>query len=427
MARDSRGRQAAEFRPSSCVRAEDQGRAEAIGRMNITTRYVFRQTLSAMVLILLSLSAVVWIALALRQLKLVTTKGQDTLTLIQITTLALPGLMALIAPVALMIAAIHVINRLNADSELIILSASGASAWRLARPLLYLALIVTIVLGLSNHFVMPWSLRMLREKIIEVRSDLLTQVLLPGRFSTPEKGVVVHIRDRRYDGTLEGILMHDTRKENESITYLAESGRMTKLASGSSFLTMSNGHILRARRLDEPPEMLTFAHYAIDLERFERKLDHNVWRPRERYFSELVNPDPNEPSYQRNRGHFRAELHERFASLLYPFMFVLIIVAFVGQAQSTRQNRFAATASGFFVAAGFRLGGLAANNIVVLSASATPLIYMVPLSGIGLGLWWLLNPQPAQASSTSSNAWLDALGDQVTALGNRIGLSRPAA
>ena len=65
--------------------------------MGLIGRYVFRQTFSAMVLILLSLSGVVWIALALRQLKLVTSKGQDTLTLIQMTTLALPGLMALIA------------------------------------------------------------------------------------------------------------------------------------------------------------------------------------------------------------------------------------------------------------------------------------------------------------------------------------------
>lgn len=377
--------------------------------MGLIGRYVFRQTFSAMVLILLSLSGVVWIALALRQLKLVTSKGQDTVTLIQMTTLALPGLMALIAPVALMIAAIHVINRLNADSELIIISASGGSVWRITRPLLSLAVIVSGLLVISNHIIMPWSLRTLREKVVEVRSDLLTQVLLPGRFSSPERGVVVHIRNRRFDGTLEGILMRDTRNPKELITYLAETGRIVKQATGSSFLTMTNGHILRAKAIDTAPELLTFAQYGIDLERFERKLAHTRWRARERYYSELAYPDPKEPGFKRNRGHFRAELHERLSSPLYPFAFVLIIVAYLGQAQSTRQNRIQATASGFFVAAGFRLAGIAANNFVTFNAAAVPLLYLIPLSGIALGTYWLLRtPNPNRRSGP-----LTRLNDRV--------------
>lgn len=360
--------------------------------MGLIGRYVFRQTFSAMVLILLSLSGVVWIALALRQLKLVTSKGQDTLTLIQMTTLALPGLMALIAPVALMIAAIHVINRLNSDSELIIISASGGSVWRITRPLMTIAVLVSGLLVISNHFIMPWSLRTLREKVVEVRSDLLTQVLLPGRFSNPERGVIIHIRNRRLDGTLEGILMRDTRNPKELLTYLAEQGRIVKQDSGSSFLTMTNGHILRAKAIDTPPELLTFAQYGIDLERFERKLGETRWRARERYYSELAYPDPKEPGFKRNQGHYRAELHERLSSPLYPFVFVLIIVAYLGQARSTRQNRLQATASGFFVAAGFRLAGIAANNFVTLNAAAVPLLYLIPLTGIVLGTYWLIRP-----------------------------------
>jgi lipopolysaccharide export system permease protein len=383
--------------------------------MGIFGRYVFRQAFSAMLLILLSLSAVVWIALALRQLKLVTSKGQDTLTLIQMTTLALPGLLALIAPIALLIATIHVINRLNSDSELIILTASGANIWKLANPFLVLALGTAILLTLSNHYVMPWSLRLLRTKIIEVRSDLLTQVLLPGRFSSPESGVVIHIRGRRYDGTLEGILMHDTRKPKQQITYLAEQGRIIKQPSGSSFLTMSNGHILRAKGRDLPPELLTFSSYGIDLERFEGKIKKSSWKPRERYYDELANPDKTAPDYQRKKGHYRAELHERITSPLYPFVFVLIVLAFVGQAQSTRQNRVQATASGFFVAAVFRVAGMAANNFVTLNEAAVPLLYVIPLSGIALGAFMLIRPRStAKNGRFSFSRAIERLNDNIS-------------
>jgi lipopolysaccharide export system permease protein len=247
---------------------------------------------------------------------------------------------------------------------------------------------------------MPWSLRLLREKIIEVRSDLLAQVLTPGRFSSPEKGVVIHIRDRRLDGTLEGILMHDTRKPTELLTYLAERGKIVKQSSGSSFLTMSNGHILRSKDPNDPPELLTFSQYGIDLERFEGKLDKSTWRPRERYYHELAYPDKSEPDYKRQKGHYRAELHERITSPLYPFVFVLIVVAYVGQAQSTRQNRVQATASGFFVAATFRIAGMAANNLVALNEQMVPLLYAIPLFGIGYGLLLILRTAPTKSRTS---------------------------
>ncbi len=388
-------------------------------------RYVLRQAVSATVLILLSLTGVVWIALALKQLKLVTARGQDTFTLIQMTTLALPGLVAIVAPVALLIASIHVINRLNQDSELIIMSASGGNIWRLARPLLVLALVASVALTLSNHFLMPWSLRLLREKIVEVRSDLLTQVLVPGRFSSPEDNVVVHIRDRRFDGTLQGILMHDTRNDEEISTYLAEQGRIVKQPSGESFLTMSNGHILRAKGRDEPPELLAFESYGIDLGRFEGEIKKASWRPRERYFDELVNPDTTEPDYEHRKGHYRAELHERIVSPLYPFAFVLIVTAFLGQAQSTRQNRVQATATAFLVAAGFRVAGMATNNIVVLNAAAVPLLYVIPLAGIALGVGLLMRPRsPAKGLSRSERfgEWIgDLIGGLLSSLRRRRG------
>ena len=103
--------------------------------MRILSRYVFRQTAGALVLILVSLTGVVWIAVALRQLELMTTQGQDVLRFLAMTTLAIPSMMALIAPIALLIASIHVLNRLNGDSELIVMTAGGMPAWSLLKPL----------------------------------------------------------------------------------------------------------------------------------------------------------------------------------------------------------------------------------------------------------------------------------------------------
>lgn len=353
--------------------------------MTIFSRYVFRQAAGALLLILLSLTGVVWIALALKQLNLVTTQGQDTWVFLIMTTLALPNLLALIAPVALLIAAIHVLNRLNGDSELIVLTASGATTWTIARPLIVLALLVALGVTAVNHWVMPWSLRQLREYIVQVRTDLLSQVLQPGRFTSPEPNLTFHIRDRALNGELLGILMHDARDKSQSVSYLADRGAIVK-QEGTTFLVMSQGQIIRKPDLKEAPQIVTFDTYAVDLERFEPKSATIGLQPRERYFTELAYPDPGDILYRRQAGQFRAELHERFANPLYPLAFVMIAVAFVGQARSTRQNRIEAVVIAFLAAALARLAGLAVNNLVVLRASMVPVLYLIPVVSIVLSI-----------------------------------------
>src|SRR5688572_22848893 len=194
--------------------------------MTIFSRYVFRQTSGALLLVLLSLTGIVWITLALRELNVVTAHGQSAVTLVKMTTLGLPNFTAVITPFALLITVIHTLNRLNSDSEIIVLTASGATAWTIVKPLVVLGLIVMTFVAFIGHFAMPWSLRQLREIVVDVRTDLLTQVVQPGRFSSPERGLTFHIRERGLDGTLKGLVMHDARKEADVQSYLAEEGHL---------------------------------------------------------------------------------------------------------------------------------------------------------------------------------------------------------
>ena len=93
---------------------------------------------------------------------------------------------------------------------------------------------------------MPWSLRLLREIVVEVRTDLLTQVIQPGRFSSPETGLTFHIRERSLNGELAGLIMHDARNPQQMQSYLAERGIIVE-QNGTAYLVMTDGHILRAR------------------------------------------------------------------------------------------------------------------------------------------------------------------------------------
>lgn len=386
--------------------------------MGIFERYVFRQAGTAVLIILLSLSSIVWVALALRQLNVVTSQGQDVWMLIRMTTLALPNLMAVIAPFSLLIAAVHTLNRLNGDSELIVLTASGATVWKTAKPLILLAVLVAMGVGFVNHVAMPWSLQLLREYVVLVRANILTQVIQPGAFSSPEEGLTFHIRERAQNDELLGLIVHDTRNKELTQSYLAERSVILKRGT-SNFIIMHKGHIIRTPAKDEPSQIIAFEQYAVDLDQFEKKMDDDTedLKPRERYLSELLYPDPTSASYRLGPGKFRAELHERFANPLFPFAFVFIALAAVGQAHSTRQNRVQQVAMAFVLAAGLRLAGLALNNVVVTNAAATPLLYALPLAGVLGSLIVMERARRRLSSSRFPGLIFDPISDAIVAVG----------
>ena len=111
--------------------------------MNSLDKYIFRTTFGAFALIAVSLTLLIWITQALREIDLMTNQGQAILVFIGMTSLLIPVLVLLIAPIALMIAVTYTLNRLNADSEMIVMSAAGMSPWRLFVPFALVALLVS--------------------------------------------------------------------------------------------------------------------------------------------------------------------------------------------------------------------------------------------------------------------------------------------
>jgi lipopolysaccharide export system permease protein len=344
------------------------------------SRYVFRQTAGALLLILMSLTTIVWIGVALRQLELMTNQGQDAGRFLIMTALAIPSLLALIAPIALLIAGLHVLNRLNGDSELIVMTAGGAPVWALFKPLGLLALLVVLGVATVNHVVGPWSQRLLREYTVLVRTDLIAQVIQPWRFTEPEPRLTIHIRDRAPNGDLLGLLLHDARDPKQVASYLAERAQILK-QGGEAFLRMKNGHVVSRAENDKAPRILAFTDYVADLNQLEQRPELiQLSRPRERYTTELLELTPDDPLRKVSPGRIASDLHERFASPLYAFAFLFIVLAFAGSAQTTRQSRLNGLVAAFGAGVLCRMLGIAANNAVAVRPGAAFVIYAIPVA-----------------------------------------------
>ena len=352
--------------------------------MSLFSRYVFRQVANAFVIILVTLTTIVWLATALKQLDLIVSQGQGFVLFLKMTFLTLPSLMALIAPNAMLMASLYTLDRMNGDSELIVMTAAGAPIWRIGAPFVLLASMVCVVILICNLWVMPASMRALRALITQVRADVISQVLQPGRFSSTEPGLTFHIRDRSPTGDLLGLLVHDERDDKQLMSYLADRGRIISNDDGA-YLVMFDGHVHRfeTKSPDQGVQIVAFDQYLLNISDLNPKdTGSKELRPRERYLGELLNPDPKLLKAKGAVGQLRTELHDRFSTPFYPLLFALLAVAILGHARTTRESRWAQILIAAGIAVGLRVSGLTASNLVTLSAGATPLVYLIPIAAI---------------------------------------------
>lgn len=301
-------------------------------------RYIFRTTLGAFLTISVSLTALIWMTQALREIDLVTNQGQSVLTFASITGMLLPLLFMFIAPVGLFIAIMHTLNKLSADSEIIVMSAAGMTPWQVFRSYVVVAGVVSLIMVALTTYLSPKGLRTLRDRIIEVRANLVGTIVQPGRFVSVESAVTFHIRARSPSGQLLGVFMDDRRNPAERVTIIADSGSVLENETGT-FLVLRTGTVQRYEMANREPSTVVFERYAIDLSRFSGGQTKVRYSLRERYLWQLLFPDPKDPILLEQPGLFRAELFDRLLQPFYPFAFAVIAFAYLGSPRTTRQNR----------------------------------------------------------------------------------------
>ena len=346
--------------------------------MTILERYIFRTAAIACLVTLVALTSVIWITQALRELDLVTGKGQTILILLRVTALSLPSLIMLMAPFALFLSIIYTLNRLNGDSELIVMNAAGVSPFRIFRPLFILTCGVALVVAFISLYAMPASFRALRDLVTKVRSDVVTSVVQEGRFISLEKGITFHYREKGPGGTLIGILVQDRRDQKATTTYIAERGVVTEV-EGSPYLILERGSLQRQNEKQADNAIVVFDRYAIDMDQFGAAGGKISYKPRERSTWELLTLDRKDPEIALLYGRFRSELHDRFVNLLFPFAVLAIGFATLGAARNTRQGRSQAIALSVLSVVVMRVASFSALTLSARSASGVALVYAVPL------------------------------------------------
>lgn len=362
--------------------------------MNSLDKYILRQCLTPLAFILLAGTMLAWTTQSLQRVEILIDYGQGFGVFTYLSLLIIPSLLSLIIPFALFGACAYAFYRLHTDSEIAVMYAAGVSRWRLASPILIMAMIGALATLYVNVDLMPRSYRVFKQNIAEMRADLASAVIRSGQFTTVAQGLTIYVDESLPNGQFAGLLINDTRDEDDQKTYLAERAALRETDEGP-VLFLRRGNVQHAPKGEETVDIVRFEEVAVNVADFRRR-GELVLETTERYPHELLNPDMSKPYDRENAGKLIAEGHSRYAGPLHVFAFVLVaLLAMIGGPYSRRgvalRLTFAVAAVLTIRVIAFVLQGFAA------STGAYWTLYALPGVVIAACAWLLFLPTPSLA------------------------------
>ncbi|TMV91683.1 LPS export ABC transporter permease LptF [Thioclava sp. BHET1] len=364
-------------------------------------RYLLSKLMALFGFFALVLVSVYWVNRAVLLFDSLIADGQTALVVLEFTALTLPYVIRIVLPVAAFAATIYAINRLDQDSELVVMRATGASNWRLARPVVVFGLIASVMMAVLVNVLVPAARERLADRQQEVAQNVTARLLVEGTFQHPAPGVTIYIRKISDLGELEGLFLSDRRDPNRATIYTADKALIVRSDSGPK-LVMFDG---MAQSLQQPGNRLAITRYANFTYNLNGLINTNSDRKRD--LSEvstlsLIRPDAKLSAQTgATPAQIWLELNRRISQpLLAP---VAALIGFAALMIGTF-SRF-----GMWRQMALAIGGLiivqALQNSCEAASSADPqlwpLLYVPAIGGgviVLLMLWWSGRPMRVRAT-----------------------------
>ena len=295
--------------------------------MRLIDRYLFRQLLGPTLLAAAALTGVAILTSSLSALDILVNDRQSLVVFGEITLLATPQILAMVLPLAVFIAGLVALNRLQTEQEIVICFAGGMSRWRVASPAIRLSAMIAVVGLVINLWIQPLCFRQMRDLLMAVRADIATSLIRPGEFTHPAPGLTVFAQSMDDNGLIRNLFIDRANGHGASSTLMASEGRITR-HNGAPFLILRHGTNQQFSKTGAL-NVLSFDEYPLDLRPFLAVNSEIIYHPTDRYLHELFYPDLRRAWEQANRRTLLAEGHARLATPLYSLAFAALALAAV--------------------------------------------------------------------------------------------------
>ncbi len=340
--------------------------------MKLYNRYIFTKTAFGFGAFISIFICLIWFSRAIGFVKYITENGIKLSQFFYLFALVLPWLLLFIIPVSLFAAILLIYNRLIQSNEITILKNSGLTKIEIAKPVSSLAIICSICCYIISFYLMPYSNKQLRLSRTDLKNNYTNLTFSPQTFESLNN-FTIYAKSRDEKNNLSGILLHDERSSDYSLTITAKKGNITT-EPNSVLLYMENGTIQKFNYIDKNSEILNFDNYVFNLienEKF-KKISH--WKAKERFLPELINPDDDSDYFEREK--YIAEIHQRLTYPLLPIIFSMIAVSCILRGGFNRRGNINNIVLALILAGFFLAITITNYSLIEITNKLVPVLYL---------------------------------------------------
>lgn len=263
----------------------------------------------------------------------------------------MPAFLEVTFPMAVLLGVLMGFGRMSGDRELIAARACGVSLYRLAVPVMGVAL---VVYGLSSWFaftVRPWANSHLREQLFELTQTRSTAGLKEKVFNRNFPGLVVYVEHvSAADETLHGVMISDARDPDQQNTIIARSGVVVPDRSHKAItLRLFNGSIFGVEARNNTSHVTSFHIYDLNV-RPDEELAAGDLDPEEMSLPDLRSAIAQARASGKPNYDAETELASKFTVPFTTMLFALLGVSLgLKPARGGQSERFGVAISLFFL------------------------------------------------------------------------------
>ena len=200
--------------------------------MKIIDRYTLKQVIIGFILVLASMTSLVWLTQSLRMIDMIVTRGVSPKVFFELTLLILPNFLQVLSPLTLFAVALFTLIRMESDKELMVMQAVGMSQRDIMRPIFKMAIVLTGIGYLLSFFLVPLSNKEMREMKWEIRNNIGHLLLQEGQFNTFKNGLTLYVKERLPDGQVKGVIAYKQKEPNKWSIMAAPNGEVFQEKDG---------------------------------------------------------------------------------------------------------------------------------------------------------------------------------------------------
>ncbi len=290
----------------------------------ILTWYIFRQTLSNVLISTLVFVGVIWLSQSFKTIKLIINKGAGLLDFFILSAYSLPSWLLIALPFGIFAGCMISYLKLQNDKEIIVMKSAGINPLNLSKPAFFIAILVSIILFIISHFIMPITYKNFKVLQNDIRNSSESLIIKDNVFIDLNKFQTIFISNLYENNQLKEIFIQDRSDPKFIVEFFAQKGSLN--FENNIMLSMQNGTRISTDSKGKST-ILNFKSYDIEIKQeSDKKTSARVIEYNEYNFFELLRKSKNS---KEKRGKLLAEAHSRNTIVFMPLVFCLIVMVVI--------------------------------------------------------------------------------------------------